>query len=213
MRVVIKPGGAAVLLAAVTTLAVLATINLKGRSAPAAASVPAGPVAFQNGDMEGGFAAPTPIKTKGSIAGPVANGWFDNSDWADLDVKYAQDGTNPHGGAFCQRIKIGAIRFGQVQFAQNVVVSAGKRYTTAVWMRASKPVEVTFGLRALAGGELYGAGKASLTTAWKRYEVTGTVSQPGENFFLVIVAQPDVTVWLDDAELKEADGAAAPAMP
>src|ERR1700704_5388206 len=93
-----------------------------------------------------GFEAPYGAVNQASgvttITGQVANGWLDNSSPSRATVQYAQETSNPHGGASCQKMVV--VNPGS---AQAIVytgaafpVRAGNIYTATVWIRGSAGV-------------------------------------------------------------------------
>src|SRR5208282_6819301 len=50
----------------------------------------------------------------GAISGSIANGWSDNSAWANATAHYSPDTTNPHSGSACQKVVVTSVGTGQV---------------------------------------------------------------------------------------------------
>ena len=106
MRFVVKPAGMIAVAAALAGLAYLAfgPMSGKNKSGGGSDAPPPTPVYLTNANFElvykeyerksGGDGTNHP-----HISGKIADGWFDNSEWADLTVRYSDDSRNPHGGA------------------------------------------------------------------------------------------------------------------
>lgn len=206
-----------------TAIAVLVCLNFfrsrfSGPSAqPPAVAVAAPPAAatasselsgvslLQNGGFEEGFTSVQPdIPTKSKITGMFPSGWYENSSWADVDLAYDQDTIQPHGGAKCTKITLSSTRMGQAQFAQKFSVPSGTKLHAAVWLRADKPMTGGVEVAMREGADpanWYGRQPVEATTDWKRVEVSGTTNKSGEVFFMVIITQPGVSVYVDDVTL------------
>ena len=64
----------------------------------------------------------------GDYRGDIANGWKDNSGWADLKLKYDEETKTAHAGK-AQKIDCLSFRFGAVQFVQpGVSLVKGRSY-------------------------------------------------------------------------------------
>jgi hypothetical protein len=84
---------------------------------------------------------------KAQISGVIAPGWSDNSNWADVAVEYSKDTVNPHRGQTAQKIQIGRVSSGAVQFVQNVSFKKGRVHVWRVWLRGNPGTGVGLSLR------------------------------------------------------------------
>lgn len=134
---------------------------------------------------------------KAQISGTIAEGWLDNTGWADVSLVYSMNTANPHTGHSCQQI---VIKRGFLQFAQPLQLSSGY-YRASVWMRADSPAWVSVSIR--QGGApyaSYAAHPAMIGSQWTRIEASGTVPKD-EQTYLLINAESTGTIYVDDAEV------------
>jgi len=135
--------------------------------------------------------------SKAQIEGTVAEGWMDNSNWADVSLVYSMDTSNPHSGKYAQKIEI---KRGFTQFAQGLQLSKGY-YRASVWLRAESPLWISVGIRqAGAPYATYASTPAKIGSQWTKVETSGYVP---ENIpvFLMINSQGLGTFYIDDAEI------------
>jgi hypothetical protein len=143
---------------------------------------------------------------KAQISGTIAEGWGDNTDWADVALTYSLDNSQPHSGRYAQKIEV---RRGFAQFVQSVRLSKG-RYRAALWMRAASPLWVSLSLReAGAPYTSFASRPARVDTRWTRVEVSGSIPQDTNCLLLVNTGAGTGTLFLDDAELGPAGGTTA----
>ncbi len=137
---------------------------------------------------------------KARISGTIAEGWSDNTDWADVTLDYSLSANHPHGGKNAQKIEV---RRGFAQFAQGVKLPGGY-YRASLWLRAETPLWVSLGVRqASSPYTTYASQSAMIGTQWTRVEARGFV--PDEMSALLLVnAASTGTLFLDDAELAPA---------
>jgi|GEM_PF-4162768 hypothetical protein len=164
-----------------------------------------------NGDFEGAFdayqlgdvgsdAAPAVAR----ILGDIAESWFDNSFWADIDLTYSKDSDTPHNGKACQKIVIGSVGAGgALQFAQSVTLEKGKTYRLTAWLRASEPISAELGIRSQVAGIGFKAVQVDLDTEWKRVRVDIYADPGGTVFLMLRCSRQNTTLYLDDFELVE----------
>ncbi len=167
------------------------------------ASVPLGNPGFEDSYFPVGG-------NSGSIAGMTANGWSDNSTWANATVAYSRETINPHSGASCQKIVVGKVPDGEMQFLQPVSLVGGSIYTASVWMRGEPGTRVT--LRIQKSGPPYTSladDWVQLTSDWQQVTAQGYVTT-GTAADLMIAMQNPGTVWVDDAALSYSPGKFAP---
>jgi hypothetical protein len=192
MRFVIKPAGMIAVAAALAGLGYLAFGPMSAKNTSRAESAPA-PVYLNNADFERVY---SPFE-KNAKSGSKAD-----SEWANLTLRYADESRNPHGGATCQRIEIGDIKEGHVQFAQDVNVTQGGMYHATVWVRASEDTDVEFVLRRMGDDyRAFATGHGRVSKEWRPVEVTGTVGDARIRLML-IAKKPNVTLWVDDAKIE-----------
>src|SRR5579871_5215200 len=118
-----------------------AVFRISAAALVAGAAAAATNVPLVNPGFESPYAAVS--GNNGLIGGMIASGWTDNSSWSDSTVQYAQEFTNPHSGASCQKMAVAAVPNGEAQFQQTIPVVAGSLYTASVWMRSSTGAQVT----------------------------------------------------------------------
>ncbi len=142
------------------------------------------------GDVPGGRA---------QISGTVADGWQDNTGWADVKIVYSLDRNDPHGGGSSQKIEI---QRGFAQFVQPVLFRAGG-CRAGLWLRARPAQWVTLTLR-LAGAPYtaYAARPLKVGARWTRASVEGLTPAVAGGLY-VNLSGPG-SVWLDDASLTAA---------
>ena len=147
-----------------------------------------------NGDFEGRFGADG-----------IAEGWADNSSWANLDVRYARDTANPHTGAACQRITCARLVNGAVQMvpASGVPLRKGAIYRVRVWLRGDAG-KVAVQLRlAPAPYTIYVEKALDLRRQWQALEYLWQSGvDDAQARFMLRFAQTG-SVWVDDLSLEE----------
>jgi uncharacterized protein (TIGR03437 family) len=183
----------------VKTLLFLVTAGLAVAQTPTA-------VALVNPGFEAPYEAVNATVT--TIAGQIANGWEDNSSWANSTLQYSQETTNPHSGASCQKI---VAANGTVELVQRFQLLAGNLYTASVWMRG---VPGTIGkLFVEKDGSPYTnyfSTDVVLTSAWQQVSAQGYIAttEPG---ILILSADSPATFWVDDAAVSYIPGTIGPA--
>jgi hypothetical protein len=143
----------------------------------------------------------------GTITGQVANGWTDNSSWDSATVQYAQETTNPHSGASCQKI---VVTNANMQLYQKFQLQAGNIYTASAWMRGLPgTVGKLFVAQASSPYTTYFETDVALTSAWQQVSIRGyiTTTEMGN---LMISADGPATLWVDDAALSYIPGTIGP---
>jgi hypothetical protein len=205
MRVIVKPAGAAVLLA--VTGSIVYFVVGRGNASPAAA-----PTAVRdksklwNGDFEGEF-QPVPAPQAGQkakVSGSIAGGWQDNSEGADVSVKYLPQTAQAASGTICQGIHVKEVRKGRVQFAQQLHLPKGKTYRASLHVRAAQPTPVELSLQKAAEPfTSYQAQAATVGKEWTEVTVTGTVGGDDDTFLMLSIPKQS-TIWVDGATLEEA---------
>ena len=144
-----------------------------------------------------------PTTGKATISGTLAQGWGDNSDWADVDVNYALDSVNPHSGASSQKIEAKRISSGAVQFRQGVPIKKDHIYSFSAWLRGQPGQRVTLQLRqAGAPYASYAETPVVLSAEWQQVEALAQVPADEDAFLMVRVTTPQ-TLWVDDVEFHD----------
>ncbi len=165
------------------------------------------PIPVKNGDFEATFRnLPPKSKTaKGDVTGRIADGWDDNSDWAELAVAYNDERKIVHTGRSAQRIELKTIKNGQAQFAQNFDLDTGKTYRLSAYLCTPDETKIEWGLRRT--GEPYnyfGSEKAKIGPVWQKVTVTVRLTEAPPTTLMLIVRTPS-TVFMDDVTLEEGD--------
>ncbi len=173
----------------------------------ASAAIAADGSALANADFEGAFTpAPNAGKPNASgsrITGAIGEGWDDNSSWADVDIDYSSEKTDPHGGKAAQRVHVTRFASGGVQFIHPVRFKAGVGVRFSVWLRGRPGQSVGLMLRqADAPWTTYASASASLSPEWREFSVRG-VPQKDEAGFLMIRAGEPMSFDVDDAKLED----------
>ncbi len=137
---------------------------------------------------------------KAQIVGAIAEGWSDNTGWADVNLSYSLSADCPHSGNCAQKIEI---KHGFVQFAQTVQMPGGY-YRASVWLRAETPMWASLGLRQQdAPYTAYAAQPAFIGTQWTRVEARCFAPQKTAAFLLINTTGTG-TLFVDDAGLTPA---------
>jgi len=205
MRVIVKPAGAAVLVAAVGSV-IYFVVGHGHQSQAASPAVVADKNGLQNADFEGAF-LPVPAPPAGQrakVSGSIAEGWLDNSEWADVSVKYLPQAVVAKSGSLCQGIQVKEVRKGRVQFVQKLHLAKGKTYRASLHVRASQstPVELSF-QKAGEPFTPYQTHAAIIGTDWAEVTVTGAIGGDEDTFLMLTIPKP-ATIWVDGATLEEA---------
>ena len=154
---------------------------------------------------------PANANQKAKITGSIANGWGDNSGWADVDIEYAPDTARPHSGKASQRISINRVEGGAAQFVQDVEFNKGI-YAFSVWMRGRPGTIVSLVLRRSDPATFYGTTTAMLSDGWQEFTVAGIIPEKVHGLLMLITKSPS-TFWMDDARLTDLTNAASSAKP
>jgi hypothetical protein len=171
-------------------------------------------IGLTNQGMEQPYeAVPTPGPgQKSKITGMIAHGWIENSGWADVDVDYSADTTNPHGGGAAQLVKATRVGAGQVQFEQPITLQKGV-YALHAWLRGSPEEPVTMLVR-LGGAPYtsYGEKSCNLSPEWHEFTIIATLPERTEaNLFFTATAP--TKFWVDDVSLENMTNAVSNAPP
>jgi hypothetical protein len=144
--------------------------------------------------------------SRATITGMLANGWTDNSDWADVAVNYSEDASNPHGGATSQKVEVQAVNSGAVQLTQELFLRRNAVRGVSVWLRGTSGMQIALSLRQQrAPNTVYAEQTATLNGEWRQFQISGNIS--GElKTNLLIQARTPGTFWVDDAAVIDAGG-------
>ncbi|MFN7998747.1 MAG: carbohydrate binding domain-containing protein [Bryobacteraceae bacterium] len=146
----------------------------------------------------------------GAISGSIANGWSDNSDWANPAVQYSPETANPHTGAACQKVVVTSVGTGRVQFVQQFQLQAGSIYTASAWLRGTPGLQASLVIQ--QANSPYGAyvqGSLALTTDWVKLTATGYIITNEPALLMVVMDSPG-TLYADDLALSFRPGTVSP---
>lgn len=211
MRIVIKPAGLALVLSVMAVLVIVAfsRSSMGDVAVSAAIRVPASPNSvdwFHNGGLEGDGAPAShfgdPLYPKARLSGQIAEGWQDNSDWADLTVRYALVQEGAHGGRTCQRIDVGQVREGRLQFVNRLQNPPAGTHHLRAWLRASRPTRIEVGYRDFTSAKYEGK-PFEVGTTWQEVKVSLPVPTGSASGLLIFgFDRPNSTVWIDDVSFE-----------
>lgn len=157
-----------------------------------------------NPGFEGAFQPVAPQSDsdnkKADIQGELASGWGDNSNWADVTLRYARETKDAHSGGTAQRVKVVGVRSGAVQFVSaRVPLKQGEVYQFRVWLKGENGTNVEMNLRqAGAPYKTYASRSYLLGGGWREYEVAGIATDTTEGFLMIRVTAPGEFL-IDDA--------------
>ena len=157
---------------------------------------------IKNGNFEGAFLPfVLPPNSKGKVEGSIAEGWRDETAWADVSIAYSKEPTGGHNGTSAQKIEVSK---GTANFVQQLKLDAGTTYRVTAWAKATAPGRASLGLRnAGPPYTMYGKTPVALTTEWTKIEVVGTATASG-NGLIMFVAEDIGTYWIDDVTFEVA---------
>lgn len=148
-------------------------------------------------EMPGQVLVSTAPPSKAEISGTIADGWQDNTTWADVKLHYSLDAVLPHSGRLSQRIDA---QRGFAQLVQPVQLVPGYcRFR--VWLRADPAqfVEVTL-RQAGAPYTNYASLPVRVGPKWKEVAAEG-ITPDIAGFALIKTSSPG-TVWVDDTAVS-----------
>jgi hypothetical protein len=158
------------------------------------------PVALVNPGMEAPYNAVS--LNNGAISGALANGWSDNSAWANATVQYSEETSNPHSGSACQKSVVASVGNGRVQFYQPFQLQSGNLYTASAWLRGTPGVQASLVIQqASSPYATYVQNSIALTADWQQITATGYIGTT-EGAYLMIAMSTPGTVWADDFTLS-----------
>jgi hypothetical protein len=145
-----------------------------------------------------------------AISGRIANGWSDNSSWANATVQYSEEDSNPHSGSACQKVVATSVGTGRAQFIQQFSLQAGNIYTASVWLRGDSGLEASLIIQQAASPyATYIENSIALTADWQQVTAIGYISTTESAYLMVAVSTPG-TLWADDFALSYTLGTFAP---
>ena len=158
------------------------------------------PVALTNPGMEPPY---NPVNlNSGAISGAIANGWSDNSTWASATVQYSEETSNPHSGMACQKVVVGSVGTGQVQFIQPFGLHAGNIYTASVWLRGTPGLQASLAIQqANSPYAVYIQSSLALTADWQQVTAAGYIATTEPAYLMIAINAPG-TLWVDDFALS-----------
>jgi hypothetical protein len=146
----------------------------------------------------------------GAISGAIANGWSDNSAWANATVQYSEDTSNPHSGLACQKVAVGSVGTGRVQFTQGFPLQAGNIYTVSVWLRGTPGLQASLLIQqANSPYAAYIESSLALTAEWQQVTAAGYITTTEPALLMISINAPG-TVWADDFALSFTSGTISP---
>ena len=146
----------------------------------------------------------------GAISGSIANGWSDNSDWANPMVQYSADTINPHSGSACQKVVVTSVGTGRVQFVQQFQLQAGNIYTASAWLRGTTGLQASLVIQqANSPYATYIQSSTALTADWVQLTAAGYITT-NEPALLMIAIDAPGTLYADDFALSFAPGTVSP---
>lgn len=133
----------------------------------------------------------------------IAYGWGNNSQWADVDVKYQLDSDAQRG--YSQHIKCDRFESGAVQFVQaGIPLIKGQVYQLSIWIKGLLEGPLELMLRKMGSPYTIYASKAlRISGQWKQYtiRVMSRVNDPGSYFMVRFTGRGEV--WLDEVSLQK----------
>ena len=159
---------------------------------------------LRNGGFERPFRAVD--SSRATITGTLANGWTDNSDWADVTVNYSEDTNAPHGGTTSQKVVVQAVNSGAVQLVHELFLRRNVTRGASVWLRGTNGMQITLSLRLQREPyTVFAEQTATLNDGWQQVQMAGATSGDGKSN-LMIQARTPGTLWIDDAVLIGSGG-------
>lgn len=154
-------------------------------------------------DFESSF-VPLPSPTgRSRIEGELPSGWFEDSGWADVDVRYGQALGDAYDGEGALRIKVDAVRRGGVQ-VRVTPVPLIPPWFVHVRMAVRSPTSATFSMGIRKAGppyNYYGQRSVAAGPEWSTVEllVPPSVADSGSQFMLAL-SSPGL-VEVDDVRI------------
>lgn len=148
-----------------------------------------------------------------NITGEAADGWVDESSWADVEIAYSRETANPHTGASAQKVDVRAVRCGSLQMLQPFQIQKDKVYSAGLWLKGTPGNRVSISLmQRSAPYEVYLEKAITLTDDWSELKISGFSTADIEARFQISTRTPGI-FYVDDATLTNRAGTPAPAPP
>ncbi|MCK4376341.1 MAG: carbohydrate binding domain-containing protein, partial [Candidatus Brocadiae bacterium] len=143
--------------------------------------------------------------------GRIADGWRDNSAWAQVFVEYDEGRVDAHGGRSCQRITCRKIATGAVQLTQSALtLQEGVAYRAKVFARTPDGLPLRVQIRQPGPPyATYAERRFVPGPQWTPCQLTFTSPISGPALFMLIPGDLG-TIYLDDASMEPADAEAGP---
>ncbi|HRR28130.1 MAG TPA: carbohydrate binding domain-containing protein, partial [Victivallales bacterium] len=157
-------------------------------------------------DFEANF-VPIPEKNNSwhqgaKIDGQCSSFWNDNSSWADVEVSYFEDRTDPHSGEKSQRIEVKRVNSGLVQFIFPFIPQKGKIYRAKLYLKGDSSSLISFGFRQLGTPyTVYGIETVNLTPEWREFSIETEIPSDERAIFILWLNAPK-KVWIDDVSIE-----------
>jgi hypothetical protein len=142
-----------------------------------------------NPNFEPPYTPVAPSTGKSQISGILANGWRDNSAWANVTVQYGQVTSAVPGCHFAQSIRVDAVREGGVQFVQPFKILNNHAYAASIWVLGKPGAKVSAAIR--QNGPPYTQyGYQAITLNGKWQELLLQASAPASTDGMFIIYPP-----------------------
>ncbi|HEX2950330.1 MAG TPA: endo-1,4-beta-xylanase [Armatimonadota bacterium] len=160
-----------------------------------------------------GPAHPATATKTAAVSGEIAEGWEDNSGWADVAIQYALDRQIVQNGKVSQRVDVKAINGGAAQFVQPLAgLKQGHVYSVHMWLRAaSSNTLIQVGLRQQGSPWAWFASKHALIgPQWQEVSCYGLMPY---NTDVYLMLKPDGvgTYWVDNVSVTDVTNTASSA--
>jgi hypothetical protein len=114
------------------------------------------------------------------------------------DQGWGQDPTNPFEGKFCLRITRNKGGYNSFYAYISPQSTHPQRYVFSLYLRGERD-----GLQVLFGGEAFPWQKATLTTTWRRYSVSGVVPPRADPYNMIqLRLQETGRIWVDAVQME-----------
>lgn len=151
-----------------------------------------GPQLLRNNNFEQGY------------IGGIADGWADNSGWANIRVHYSPEKQEAHYG-YAQKIDVPEFQSGAVQFIQGGIrIHKDGTYEVRLWLkgRLRAPIEVLL-RKAGSPYTTYFSKTFKIDDTWREYVFSAISSADDPNALFMIRISSTGTLWVDEASLRE----------
>ena len=154
-----------------------------------------------------GFESPyipvLPSTGKSQISGSIAQGWRDNSSWANVTVVYGEETVDIKAGHSAQSVMVKAVREGGVQFIQPFQVENNHTYVASLWVKGLPGAQVSAAIRQNgAPFTTYGDQLIVLNGKWQQMRFQATANAKTDGFF-IIYPPTGSKILLDEAYIRD----------